>query len=58
MTGTAALTVAPADTTPPTGSLLINNNAVWTKTKYVTLTISCTDNARRKDFTEFQESLF
>ena len=32
------------DTTPPTGSIIINNNSVWTKTTAVTLTLDCTDS--------------
>jgi subtilisin family serine protease len=32
------------DTTPPTGSIYINNNAASTKTRNVTLNISATDN--------------
>ena len=32
------------DTTPPTGSIIINNNEVWTKTTAVTLTLDCTDS--------------
>lgn len=38
-------TVQAADTTPPTGSVLINNGAVVTNTASVTLTLSATDNA-------------
>jgi len=32
------------DTTPPTGSIIINNNAVWTKTTAVALKLNCTDS--------------
>ncbi|MBI5193685.1 MAG: hypothetical protein HZA08_09630 [Nitrospirae bacterium] len=37
--------VVVADGASPTGSISINNNAVWTKTTSVTLTISCDDGS-------------
>ncbi|MBI5192349.1 MAG: choice-of-anchor D domain-containing protein [Nitrospirae bacterium] len=33
------------ETTPPTGSILINSNKAWTKTSSVTLTLSCSDGS-------------
>jgi len=33
------------DTTPPTGSVIINNKAIYTKSRAVTLTLSASDNS-------------
>jgi len=40
-----AWTVTPSDTTPPTGSVLINKGAPYTKTASVTLNLSAQDNS-------------
>jgi hypothetical protein len=39
------VTVHVGDTTPPTGSILIQGGKAWTRTTAVTLTLSCTDPA-------------
>src|SRR3990172_852261 len=36
-------TLAPPDTTPPTGTITINNNAAYATTTSVTLTLTCSD---------------
>jgi predicted outer membrane repeat protein len=42
-TGASATATPEVDTTPPTGSVVINGNATYTTTYYVTLTISASD---------------
>ena len=45
MYGQADISFVPSDTTPPTGTVSINNNATYTNTTTVTLNLSATDNS-------------
>ncbi|MDD5434279.1 MAG: DUF1566 domain-containing protein [Nitrospira sp.] len=45
-----------ADTTPPTGSIVINSNRVYTNTAAVTLRLSCTDPSPGSGCTQMQLS--